>query len=70
MNNLCPAQGNPLCSQDGLDGTNQYGAHVNFDICKDGGGGGHFFGDKDGVGLGHAVEVDCSAWSGSDNLTS
>ncbi|KIW87396.1 uncharacterized protein Z519_12032 [Cladophialophora bantiana CBS 173.52] len=25
INNLCPADGNPLCAQNGLSGTNQYG---------------------------------------------
>ena len=30
VNNLCPASGNPLCAQNGLGGTNQYGANVNF----------------------------------------
>ena len=70
VNNLCPKAGNPLCSQDGLSGTNQYGANVNFDICKDDGAAAHFFGGSTGMALGHAVEVDCSSWSGSPNLTS
>jgi hypothetical protein len=31
VTNLCPADGNPLCAQNGLSGTNQYGANLNFD---------------------------------------
>jgi len=66
VNNLCPAQGNPLCAQNGLTGTNQYGANVNFDLCSDSGAEAAFFGD-DGVGLavGTATQVDCSEWSGT-----
>lgn len=66
VNNLCPAQGNPLCSQNGLSGTNQYGANVNFDLCSDSGAKAAFFGN-DGVGLavGTATQVDCSEWSGT-----
>ncbi|KAF2761397.1 hypothetical protein EJ05DRAFT_483767 [Pseudovirgaria hyperparasitica] len=66
VNNLCPASGNPLCSQNGLSGQNQYGANVNFDLCIDSGAAGALFGDS-GVGLatGSAEEVDCSQWSGT-----
>lgn len=66
VNNLCPKQGNPLCSQDGLSGTNQYGANVNFDLCSDSGAQAAFFGNS-GVGLaiGTATQVDCSQWSGT-----
>jgi len=66
INNLCPADGNPLCAQDGLSGTNQYGANVNFDLCSDSGAEAAFF-DNDGVGLavGTATEVSCSEWSGT-----
>ncbi|MCJ1440669.1 MAG: hypothetical protein MMC23_001155 [Stictis urceolatum] len=69
VNNLCPASGNPLCSQNGLGGTNQYGANVNFDLCKDDGAAAALFGGS-GVGLavGTAVKVDCSQWSGSGNI--
>ena len=31
VTNLCPATGNPLCAQNGLTGTNQYGANLNFE---------------------------------------
>ena len=48
INNLCPADGNPLCAQNGLTGTNQYGANVNFDLCSDSGAETAFFGN-DGV---------------------
>jgi hypothetical protein len=66
VNNLCPAQGNPLCAQNGLTGTNQYGANVNFDLCRDSGASAAFFGN-DGVGLavGTATEVPCSEYSGT-----
>jgi hypothetical protein len=66
INNLCPADGNPLCSQNGLSGTNQYGANVNFDLCSDSGASAAFFGNS-GVGLavGTATQVDCSQWNGS-----
>jgi hypothetical protein len=66
VNNLCPAQGNPLCSQSGLTGTNQYGANVNFDLCSDSGASNAFFGNS-GVGLaiGTAVQVSCSEYSGT-----
>ena len=30
VNNLCPAQGNPLCAQNGLTGVNQYGMRAIF----------------------------------------
>ncbi|ETI26614.1 hypothetical protein G647_10375 [Cladophialophora carrionii CBS 160.54] len=65
INNLCPANGNPLCSQNGLSGTNQYGANVNFDLCSDSGASAAFFGNS-GVGLavGTATQVDCSQWNG------
>jgi hypothetical protein len=66
VNNLCPAEGNPLCSQSGLTGTNQYGANVNFDLCSDSGASAAFFGNS-GVGLavGSATEVSCSEYSGT-----
>lgn len=59
------ASGNPLCSQSGLSGTNQYGANLNFDLCIDSGASAALFGSS-GVGLavGSAVQVDCSQWSG------
>ncbi len=66
VNNLCPADGNPLCSQNGLSGTNQFGANVNFDLCSDSGAASAFFGDSGvGLALGTATQVDCSQWSGS-----
>ena len=42
------------------------GGHVNFDLCKDDGAAGALFGTTGiGMGIGHVVEVDCSAWGGS-----
>ncbi|MCJ1396926.1 hypothetical protein MMC11_000118 [Xylographa trunciseda] len=70
VNNLCPAQGNSLCAQNGLSGTNQYGANVNFDTCINDGASAALFGSS-GVGLavGTATKVSCSQWSGSSNIT-
>ncbi|KAI7194640.1 hypothetical protein KC343_g14051 [Hortaea werneckii] len=66
VNNLCPRQGNPLCSQNGLSGTNQYGANVNFDTCIDSGASAALFQNSGvGLGLGTATQVDCSQWSGT-----
>jgi hypothetical protein len=66
VTNLCPASGNPLCSQNGLGGTNQYGANLNFDLCLNSGANTALFGNS-GVGLavGTAVQVSCSEWSGT-----
>ncbi|KAF2086605.1 glycoside hydrolase family 45 protein [Saccharata proteae CBS 121410] len=66
VNNLCPADGNTLCSQSSTSSTNQYGANVNFDLCMDDGASDALFGDS-GVGLavGSATEVDCSQWEGT-----
>jgi hypothetical protein len=66
VTNLCPASGNPLCSQSGLSGTNQYGANLNFDLCIDSKANSALFGSSGvGLGVGSAVQVDCSQWSGS-----
>ena len=51
----CPADENPLCAQNGLRGTNQYGANVNFDLCSDSGAEGAFFGNDINEGIGLAV---------------
>lgn len=66
VTNLCPADGNPLCAQNGLEGTNQYGANLNFDLCIDSGASSAMFGD-DGtaLGLGTAEEVSCGQWQGT-----
>ncbi|GAB7339493.1 hypothetical protein MBLNU457_6114t1 [Dothideomycetes sp. NU457] len=66
VTNLCPADGNPLCSQNGLTGTNQYGANLNFDLCINSGANAALFGSS-GVGLavGSAVQVSCSEWKGT-----
>ena len=66
VNNLCPAEGNPLCAQNSLTATNQYGANVNFDLCSDSGAQAAFFGN-DGVGLaiGTATHIDCNKWNGT-----
>ncbi|MCJ1252891.1 hypothetical protein MMC24_000697 [Lignoscripta atroalba] len=69
VNNLCPAQGNPLCAQRSLSGSNQYGAQVNFDTCIDDGAAGALFGSSGvGLALGTATKVSCSQWSGSANI--
>ncbi|KAG9755348.1 hypothetical protein KCU73_g5462, partial [Aureobasidium melanogenum] len=66
ITNLCPASGNPLCSQNGLTGTNQYGANLDFDLCINSGANTALFGNS-GVGLavGTAVQVSCSEWTGT-----
>jgi len=67
VNNLCPASGNPLCAQNGLSGTNQYGANLNFDTCIDSKASAALFGNSGvGLGVGTAQEVDCKGnWSGT-----
>ncbi|KAK3069838.1 hypothetical protein LTR53_011520 [Teratosphaeriaceae sp. CCFEE 6253] len=66
VNNLCPANGNPLCAQSSTSATNQYGANVNFDTCKDSGASAALFGNSGvGLGVGTATKVDCSQWSGT-----
>jgi len=66
VTNLCPAQGNSLCAQQGLTGTNMYGANVNFVLCMNDGAAAALFGTS-GVGLavGTVTEVSCSQWSGT-----
>ena len=65
INNLCPAEGNPLCAQSSANDTNQYGSQIDINLCNDSGANAAFFGD-DGVGLalGNATQVDCSEWQG------
>ena len=46
------------------------GVDVNFDLCMDDGAGPAMFGSGPHQLNGTAVEVDCSAWSGSADLTS
>lgn len=66
VTNLCPASGNPLCAQNGLSGTNQYGANINFDTCIDSGASAALFGNSGvGLGVGTAQEVSCSQYSGT-----
>ncbi|KAF1973276.1 hypothetical protein BU23DRAFT_464816, partial [Bimuria novae-zelandiae CBS 107.79] len=66
VTNLCPADGNPPCAQNGPSDSNQYRANLNFDLCIESGAPGALFGDS-GVGLavGSAEQVDCSEWSGT-----
>ncbi|KAK0515881.1 hypothetical protein JMJ35_001915 [Cladonia borealis] len=63
VNNLCPDAGNPLCSY-------SVDKDVNFDLCMDDGAGPAMFGTGPQQLNGTAVEVDCSQWSGSADLTS
>ncbi|KAK5134341.1 hypothetical protein LTR08_006521 [Meristemomyces frigidus] len=67
VTNLCPASGNPLCAQNGLSGTNQYGANLNFDTCIDSKASAALFGSSGvALGVGTAQEVDCKGnWSGT-----
>ena len=49
-----------------LSDTNSYGANINFDLCIDSGASSALFGsDGIGLGIGTAVEVSCSEWSGT-----
>lgn len=66
VTNLCPAQGNPICSQNGKSGTNQYGANVNFDLCIDSKANTALFGNSGvGLGIGTAQQVACTGQVGS-----
>ncbi|KAK4954610.1 hypothetical protein LTR10_008043 [Elasticomyces elasticus] len=66
VTNLCPASGNPLCAQNGLGGTNQYGANLNFDTCKDSGASAALFGNSGvGLGVGTAQQVACNSQVGT-----
>lgn len=64
VSNLCPADGNPLCSQATTTDTNSYGANVNVDLCSDSGAASAFFGDdlNEGIGMviGTVEEVNCN----------
>lgn len=62
VNNLCPDAGNPLCAY-------PVDVDVNFDLCMDDGAGPAMFGTGPQQLNGTAVEVDCSQWSGSADLT-
>ena len=66
VNNICPAQGNPLCSQPTLHDKNEWGAAVDFNLCSDSGAADELFGRGTGVGLavGKATRVDCKEWNG------
>ncbi|KAI9737161.1 MAG: hypothetical protein M1834_000754 [Cirrosporium novae-zelandiae] len=66
VNNLCPADGNTICSMSSLSDTNSYGANVNFDLCMDSGASDAFFPSGVGLAVGNATKVDCSQWSGTD----
>ncbi|MCJ1401420.1 hypothetical protein MMC11_004633 [Xylographa trunciseda] len=73
VNNLCPADSNVICAQNGLSGSsvNQYNATVNFDLCIDDGAAAQLFGSSGtGLAIGTATQVSCSSWSGSSDLTS
>jgi len=63
VNNLCPDDGNPMCSYpEGVD--------VNFDLCKDDLAASGLFGDSGTQQVnGTAVLVDCGQWSGSADKT-
>ncbi|MCJ1298611.1 hypothetical protein MMC08_001401 [Hypocenomyce scalaris] len=74
VNNLCPADVNPeQCGQTDLSGdsTNAEGATVNFDLCIDDGAASQFFGSSpQQLAVGTAMQVSCSDWSGSADITS
>lgn len=66
VNNLCPADGNPVCAQPDLQTANQYGGVVDFNLCNDDGAHAALL-TPAGVGLakGTAVQVGCSEWNGT-----
>ncbi|OBT72268.1 hypothetical protein VF21_07963 [Pseudogymnoascus sp. 05NY08] len=53
VNNLCPTDGNPICSV-----PNQYGAEIHFDLCRDSGATANFFTSSQ-AGIGTAEKVSC-----------
>ena len=53
IDNLCPMDGNPLCSV-----PNQYGGEAHFDLCLDSGAAGAFFTSAH-AGIGSATAVGC-----------
>ena len=62
VNNLCPDDGNPLCSM-------PQGVDVNFDLCRNDGAAAGLFGGAGPFQVnGTAVQVDCGEWSGSADL--
>ncbi|KAK6431849.1 hypothetical protein LTR95_011982 [Oleoguttula sp. CCFEE 5521] len=66
VDNLCPSQGNPICSQSSKTSTNQYGAVVNFDLCLDSKANTALFqNDNIGLGVGTAIQVSCAGYAGS-----
>lgn len=54
VNNLCPSDGNPICSV-----PNQYGGQIHFDLCSDTGAADAFFTASE-AGIGTAQEVSCA----------
>ncbi|KAI9150624.1 hypothetical protein HJFPF1_10399 [Paramyrothecium foliicola] len=67
VNNICPAQGNPICGQRTLQEENEWGGVVDFNLCSDSGAADALFGRGSGIGLavGRATRVDCDEWEGS-----
>lgn len=53
VDNLCPVDGNPICST-----PNQYGGQIHFDLCSDSGAAAAFFTSSQ-AGIGTAQEVSC-----------
>lgn len=68
VNNLCPADSNELCAQKTLQDKNKHGANVNFDLCADDHANDLFGSSGQQLAIGTATKVDCSLWTGSQNL--
>ncbi|KAI9149161.1 hypothetical protein HJFPF1_11209 [Paramyrothecium foliicola] len=66
VNEMCPAEGYPICGQKDLRSVNQFKAQVNFNLCVDTGAADGLFGFNTGVDFatGTVERVDCKEWKG------
>lgn len=70
VNEICPAENNPICGQQSLDDVNGYNAQVDFNLCRDSGASDALFGGEDsGIGLafGFARRIPCGQWDGEQS---
>jgi hypothetical protein len=66
VNEICPAEGYPICGQKNLTSVNSFDAQVNFNLCGNTGASDALFGFNSGVdmAIGKATRVDCKEWKG------
>jgi hypothetical protein len=66
VNEICPAEGFPICGMKNLSSVNEYDAQTNFNLCVDTGAVTGLFGRNSGVdmAIGNATRVDCKEWQG------